>query len=631
MSSKPTLFQTLFNQPSQKYAIHPPREQGSSRRRATRRLHTSSQPFPAANSESFPSISSQPFTSSNLTSSPDYNADPTRSNHLDPISDNIAKTITPRHNSPSILHTGPQSTPQSPDSDDEIFYTPLSSPRSSVVMPSEIISPKPMPSSCSSVTSSTPDDDIFSSRSAATSATSISASLTVSNEHDRRRIASYHSSKSRNGPSLAEWSKDVRWLLPPDVTSLSHPSPVSGSIIQGLDLVDVEYEHVPPKSKSHIKSGRKSRRSTSEPMSAVLEEEEDDEHATASHARARSISSPANVRAPRSAHSRSSSTSTRTVTLPTPLPVSSGIPPATGYTSLTLPRAAYTPSRHPGRVSSSVDITRSGLAQTAMSTISINRHAAVPSMGPLRFSRLKASVHTPERLRATLPSPLSFGSHTPPPSKVHSCQVLVQVWAVALDGLDSLLVEERAGKNDSFGYVPGRSFVGRAVECGWEVNSVSKGDWVCGITEVRKVRVVPFNLEPGVDSRVISVALSRNSSSSTDDGCTAHPAHLPASQWTKLRCSPSQACPLTVPYAHSLTSHEVLAPSSYTLTTVPGCSPPRSFPCSGSKSRHRSRGHGADPRRSMHVRAGQETSGAGTRLTWCATARLKSLTGWWIH
>ncbi|KIL67383.1 hypothetical protein M378DRAFT_55665, partial [Amanita muscaria Koide BX008] len=38
------------------------------------------------------------------------------------------------------------------------------------------------------------------------------------------------------------------------------------------------------------------------------------------------------------------------------------------------------------------------------------------------------------------------------------------------------------------GYIPGRSFVGRVLECGWEVGEevVRKGDWVIGLLDIRK-------------------------------------------------------------------------------------------------------------------------------------------------
>ena len=39
------------------------------------------------------------------------------------------------------------------------------------------------------------------------------------------------------------------------------------------------------------------------------------------------------------------------------------------------------------------------------------------------------------------------------------------------------------------GYIPGRSFVGRVLECGWDVRDevVKKGEWVVGLLDVRKV------------------------------------------------------------------------------------------------------------------------------------------------
>ena len=102
-------------------------------------------------------------------------------------------------------------------------------------------------------------------------------------------------------------------------------------------------------------------------------------------------------------------------------------------------------------------------------------------------SSLKVTSATPAHLLASLPPPVSLTSHTPPPSKVNSHQVLVQVYAVGIDNLDDLIVSEKAARSDSYGFVPGRSFVGRAVECGFEVNKISKSDWVMGILDVRKV------------------------------------------------------------------------------------------------------------------------------------------------
>lgn len=298
------------------------------------------------------------------------------------------------------------------------------------------------------------DDRLLSSSAVSSSAASSSSSSSMTDLFSSHSATS-NSDTSSSSKSTPDWAKDVRWLVPPSS--------------QGLQLVDVE-----PKPRPRIKGRRKTR---PDRMSALWEEEELDLDES-TPMRARTISTSTKRPRPTSILSRSSTTTAaRTVSLPTPLPVSSGSTSSMGYTGLTLPRAAYAPAKHPGRVSTSVDITRSGLAQTTMSTISITRRPHAPN--------------TPSHLLTSHASSLSLTAHTPPPSKVPSSQVLLQVWAVGLDALDALLVEERAARSDGFGYTPGRSFVGRAVECGWDVNNVSKGDWVIGITEVRKVRRLP--------------------------------------------------------------------------------------------------------------------------------------------
>lgn len=207
--------------------------------------------------------------------------------------------------------------------------------------------------------------------------------------------------------------------------------------------------------------------------------------------------------------SSSFTTSPRTVELPVPLPVSDGGAPS-GFTSLVLPRAAYTPTSSKrysavfGGGGDTVDITRSGLSQTTMSTISIIKNAASASFGSRpRLLSLSSFMTSPREKHDARPMdfpasksvtmlseplPLAFTSHTPPPSKVTSQQVLIQVYAVGLDHLDDLIVNEKVARNEnSYGFVPGRSFVGRVVECGYEVNYISKSDWVMGLLDVRKV------------------------------------------------------------------------------------------------------------------------------------------------
>ena len=220
-------------------------------------------------------------------------------------------------------------------------------------------------------------------------------------------------------------------------------------------------------------------------------------------------------------------TAGRKVLIPSPLPGTYGLSSVyNAYSSLVLPRAAFTPSKHPDRVSSQIDITKSGLAQTSMATIEIRTGAAEALMSGLKGLNLSAMnignvkgrkmiglfgtrsliggiggrlllspssskgskglLKMPEHLRDSMPSPLGFSVHTPPPNKLPSNQVLVQVFMVGLDRLDALVVGERVERG-GYGFVPGRSFVGRTVEVGFEVRNVCKGDWVYGLLDLAKV------------------------------------------------------------------------------------------------------------------------------------------------
>ena len=59
--------------------------------------------------------------------------------------------------------------------------------------------------------------------------------------------------------------------------------------------------------------------------------------------------------------------------------------------------------------------------------------------------------------------------------------------------MDSTLVHDKIGadrsKSTGNGFIPGRSVVGRVIECGWEVKAdvCRKGEWVVGLLEVKKV------------------------------------------------------------------------------------------------------------------------------------------------
>ncbi|KAJ6627370.1 hypothetical protein B0H10DRAFT_1994147 [Mycena sp. CBHHK59/15] len=171
--------------------------------------------------------------------------------------------------------------------------------------------------------------------------------------------------------------------------------------------------------------------------------------------------------------------------------------------------------------------------------------------GPAPLSSPPRTVSLTQRLRSSLRrerwprrpsrSPyagaphLAFTHYRPPPRNLPKNAVLVQVWAVALDAVDQRLlgggpaadalprgarVERTRSRTQSLGrlvgrrlsrraasdvgpsdgdasppqaaaqvgFVPGRSFVGRVLECGWEVREevAKRGEWVVGLLDVRR-------------------------------------------------------------------------------------------------------------------------------------------------
>ncbi|TDL29596.1 hypothetical protein BD410DRAFT_833876 [Rickenella mellea] len=412
------------------------------------------------------------------------------------------------------------------DGDDDVFYTPNTSPRVSLngeaIMTIDFSPPQ---SSSSSSASTVGSDDGHHSFAWSSSSQPTTRATTPLTDYSGKLDDDTPTSRTRSPSPHEPWARDVRWLVQPSSASSTSSKRSQPSSAKSEPLAPVTRPpQVPRRAKTTSARRKQPRPRSRERMSALWEEDESaDPHTPSAPAlvasgsatsRSRTISAPYPLaprqqRTPsiRSGSSRQSSassytTSSRTVEIPSPLPVSDGGAPA-GYTSLVLPRAA--PPQQPSSrrnsmrfsISSSslVDLTRSGMAQTTMSTISLTKNAgAIALAHPARrrtislissTSRAKPSP-TPPHLLKTLPSPLSFTSHTPPPTKVSASQVLVQVWAVGLDALDDMLVREKAARGDSFGFVPGRSFVGRAVECGFEVTSVAKSDWVMGLLDVRK-------------------------------------------------------------------------------------------------------------------------------------------------
>lgn len=143
--------------------------------------------------------------------------------------------------------------------------------------------------------------------------------------------------------------------------------------------------------------------------------------------------------------------------------------------NLILPLGAYKQS-HPAKPTPDLDARILGLPHASMASITL--HSA--------FDHHNA---TPAHLRDQLPPLVEFSSHAKPPQggKTGKNQVLVQVYAVAVDQLDVRAVDEK-GKGDVGKYVPGRSFVGRALVVGTDEKEVVRGDVVIGLLDIRKVR-----------------------------------------------------------------------------------------------------------------------------------------------
>ena len=141
--------------------------------------------------------------------------------------------------------------------------------------------------------------------------------------------------------------------------------------------------------------------------------------------------------------------------------------------TMVLPAGAFIPSDPNRKRNSMIDPRVLGLPHTTMATLCLSHSA----------HRLPA---TPEHLRGNLPPPVDFTSHIKPPTKVGNKEILVQVYAVAVDSLDVKIVTEK-GKGDVGKWVPGRSFVGRCLSVGGEEKEIVRGEIVVGLLDARKV------------------------------------------------------------------------------------------------------------------------------------------------
>ncbi|KAG6336330.1 hypothetical protein ID866_2755 [Astraeus odoratus] len=271
-------------------------------------------------------------------------------------------------------------------------------------------------------------------------------------------------------------------------------------------------------------------------------------HATSSTSKSPYTSAPSNALDALAAHVSMSN-------VPDTLP-SSG---TRGFTGLVLPRVAPSPAlktshaskpswksslrgRPPSMMVSEtvsvglglgdgVDLTRAGLAQTTMASVEVVRGiAGGPTRGDSKGGKGRGGIFGvgwftgkdqrgksgKEKGKTELEeaaSSLGFTAYRTPPAYVGGNSLLVQVWAVGLDGTDARLVgvapsvpggpnpanvpygikaakngKRQKGRTPPVGYIPGRSFVGRVLEVGWEVreDSVRRGDWVVGLMGVQK-------------------------------------------------------------------------------------------------------------------------------------------------
>jgi threonine dehydrogenase-like Zn-dependent dehydrogenase len=106
------------------------------------------------------------------------------------------------------------------------------------------------------------------------------------------------------------------------------------------------------------------------------------------------------------------------------------------------------------------------------------------TMAAIVLSTLPAR-DTPLHLKDQNP-PIDFTSHLRPPNKIGSSQILVQVYATAIDETDVRALDDK-GRAEIGKWVPGRSFVGRCMTAGADEKEIVRGEIVIGIMDVRKV------------------------------------------------------------------------------------------------------------------------------------------------
>jgi hypothetical protein len=125
--------------------------------------------------------------------------------------------------------------------------------------------------------------------------------------------------------------------------------------------------------------------------------------------------------------------------------------------------------------------------QTTMCAITLARNAFAPAGRSKLFSSKKSREEA--SFQANRPrtwADVKFTEATEPPSKLKSTELLVQVTATGLDFWDAARVDTLIRRGDGYGFVPGRSFVGRVLQTGLDVK-LKVGDFVYGLNDLAKV------------------------------------------------------------------------------------------------------------------------------------------------
>ncbi|GMK58320.1 hypothetical protein CspeluHIS016_0503520 [Cutaneotrichosporon spelunceum] len=145
-----------------------------------------------------------------------------------------------------------------------------------------------------------------------------------------------------------------------------------------------------------------------------------------------------------------------------------------GYTNMVLPKGGNFKPGDPAKANR-LDLQLLGVPPTSMGAVTLS--------SALHSYHLKHQSPTPEHLRWTLPPPVDFSTITPP-HQVSRAQILIQVYAVAVDWLDIAALDEKS-KHDVGRWVPGRSFVGRCITTGADEKEIGRGDMVIGLVDIR--------------------------------------------------------------------------------------------------------------------------------------------------